>query len=155
MKLCIIGTGYVGLVSGTCFSDLGNKVYCVDKDPSKIKMLNSGISPIFEPGLNELIKKNHSSGRLIFTTILEKALNNSNVIFICVGTPNIKGSQEVDLKYVFSAINEIAKKTKSKKYTVGVDGPKFTGGSVPFVPGVIGKVVKTKKIIDYVKKKLR
>ena len=118
MKLCIIGTGYVGLVSGTCFSDLGNKVYCVDKDPSKIKMLNSGISPIFEPGLNEIIKKNHSSGRLIFTTNLEKALNNSNVIFICVGTPNIKGSQEVDLKYVFSAINEIAKKTKSKKIIV-------------------------------------
>ena len=92
MKLCMIGTGYVGLVSGTCFADIGNHVYCVDKDISKINNLNSGISPIYEPGLNELIKKNHLAKRLIFTTDLKKAINASDIIFICVGTPNKKGT---------------------------------------------------------------
>ena len=95
MKLCMIGTGYVGLVSGTCFSDLGNKVYCVDKDLEKIKKLNSGISPIYEPGLNELIKKNHNAGRLFFTTNLKEAIKKSDIIFICVGTPTKKKSQGV------------------------------------------------------------
>ena len=90
MKLCMIGTGYVGLVSGTCFSDIGNKVYCVDKSLDKIKKLNSGISPIYEPGLNELIQKNYKAGRLIFTTNLKNAVQNSDIIFICVGTPNKK-----------------------------------------------------------------
>ena len=83
MNLCMIGTGYVGLVSGTCFADLGNKVICVDKD-KKIKKLNSGISPIYEPGLDELIKKNHISGRLTFSNDLKKAVNRSDLIFICV-----------------------------------------------------------------------
>ena len=71
MKLCMIGTGYVGLVSGTCFADIGNQVYCVDKDINKIKKLNSGVSPIYEPGLDELIKKNFIAKRLIFTTDLK------------------------------------------------------------------------------------
>ena len=75
MKLCMIGTGYVGLVSGTCFADIGNQVYCVDNDVSKIKKLNSNISPIYEPGLNELIKKNFLARRLFFTTDLKKAVN--------------------------------------------------------------------------------
>ena len=88
MNLCMIGTGYVGLVSGTCFADLGNKVYCVDKDIDKIKKLNLSISPIYEPGLDELIKKNRSDGRLIFTDNLKKAVKDSDIIFICVGTPN-------------------------------------------------------------------
>ena len=73
----MIGTGYVGLVSGTCFSDLGNKVYCIDKDIKKIGKLNSGISPIYEPGLNELIKKNYDAGRLFFTTNLNYAIKKS------------------------------------------------------------------------------
>ena len=90
MKLCMIGTGYVGLVSGTCFADLGNKVYCVDKDINKINMLNSGTSPIYEPGLNEIIKKNFNVGRLIFTSNLKDAIKKSDIIFICVGTPNKK-----------------------------------------------------------------
>ena len=90
MKLCMIGTGYVGLVSGTCFADIGNQVYCVDKDISKINKLNLGISPIYEPGLNELIKKNYIAKRLIFTTDLKKAVNASDIIFICVGTPTKK-----------------------------------------------------------------
>ena len=83
MKICMIGTGYVGLVSGTCFADLGNNVYCVDKNKNKIDMLNSSNIPIYEPGLEELIKKNYRAGRLKFTTNLSLAVNNSDIIFIC------------------------------------------------------------------------
>ena len=108
MKLCMIGTGYVGLVSGTCFADIGNQVYCVDKNISKINNLNSGISPIYEPGLNELIKKNYSAKRLFFTTDLKKAVNASDIIFICVGTPTNKKSIKVDLSDVYTAIKEIS-----------------------------------------------
>ena len=118
MKICMIGTGYVGLVTGTCFADIGNKVYCVDKDKNKINNLNSGISTIFEPGLDEIIQNNHESGRLIFTTSLSSAVNNSDIIFICVGTPKKKGSQSVDLTYVYSAIKAISKVTKKKKIIV-------------------------------------
>jgi UDPglucose 6-dehydrogenase len=118
MKLCMIGTGYVGLVSGTCFADIGNTVICVDKDIKKIDKLNSGISPIYEPGLDELIKKNHDAGRLIFTDNLKKAVLNSDLIFICVGTPTKKKSQEVDLSYVFKAIREIALNAKNKKIII-------------------------------------
>ena len=82
MKLCMIGTGYVGLVSGTCFADIGNQVYCVDKDTSKINKLNLCVSPIYEPGLDELIKKNYKAKRLIFTTDLKKAVNSSDITFI-------------------------------------------------------------------------
>ena len=84
MKLCMIGTGYVGLVSGVCFSDVGNKVYCVDKDEKKIDLLNNGKVPIYEPGLEEILKKNHRQKRLIFTSDLKKAVNNSDIIFICL-----------------------------------------------------------------------
>ena len=87
MKLCILGTGYVGLVSGACFSDLGNTVFCVDKDVNKINLLNEGIIPIYEPGLDELVKKNHKQKRLIFTTNIENAIKKSDIVFICVGTP--------------------------------------------------------------------
>ena len=118
MKLCMIGTGYVGLVSGTCFADLGNKVVCVDKDTKKIEKLNSGKSPIYEPGLSELIKKNYNAGRLSFTTNLSKAVNGADLIFICVGTPNLKNSQQVDLSYVFHAIKDVAKSAKSKKIII-------------------------------------
>jgi len=111
----MIGTGYVGLVSGTCFADIGNKVFCVDNNKSKIEMLNSGKSPIYEPGLDEMISKNHKAGRLIFTSDLRKAVNNSDLIFICVGTPNIKGSDTVNLKFVFKSIKDLAKCSKSKK----------------------------------------
>ncbi len=115
MKLCMIGTGYVGLVSGTCFADIGNQVICVDKDTNKINKLNLGKSPIYEPGLNELIKKNYQAKRLIFTTDIEKAINQSDIIFICVGTPSKKGSLEVDLSYVMSCVREILRFSKKKK----------------------------------------
>ena len=90
MKLCMIGTGYVGLVSGVCFSDIGNVVYCVDKDKSKIDSLNNGNVPIYEPGLEEILRRNHKKKRLIFTTNLKEAVNKSDIIFICVGTPTKK-----------------------------------------------------------------
>ena len=139
MKLCMIGTGYVGLVSGTCFADLGNKVYCVDKDEKKINELNSGFSPIFEPGLEEIIKKNYDSGRLIFTTNLKEALKDANIIFICVGTPTLKNSQSVNLKFVYNAVKEIAKFSKNKKIII-------TKSTVPVGTGdEIEKILKKLK----------
>ena len=111
----MIGTGYVGLVSGTCFADIGNQVICVDKDTNKINKLNLGKSPIYEPGLNELIKKNYQAKRLIFTTDIQKAINQSDIIFICVGTPSKKGSLKVDLSYVMSCVREILRFSKKKK----------------------------------------
>ena len=118
MKLCMIGTGYVGLVSGTCFADIGHTVYCVDKDINKIEKLNSGQSPIYEPGLDELIKENYRAKRLFFTTNISEALNKSDIIFICVGTPNKKNSLSVDLSYVYNAAKEIFKFSKNKKIIV-------------------------------------
>ena len=135
----MIGTGYVGLVSGTCFADIGNQVYCVDKDLSKINALNSGVSPIYEPGLDELIKKNFLSKRLIFTNDLKKAVNASDLIFICVGTPNKKGSLKVDLSYVYKCTKEILSHAKTKKIIV-------TKSTVPIGTGdEIEKIIKKKK----------
>jgi UDPglucose 6-dehydrogenase len=137
----MIGTGYVGLVSGTCFADLGNKVYCVDKDKIKIQKLNLGISPIFEPGLDEIIKNNYKAGRLIFTTDFALAVNKSDIIFICVGTPNKKNSLSVDLSYVFKAVKEIAKCTKRKKIII-------TKSTVP-----VGTGDEIEKILKRIRKK--
>ena len=132
----MIGTGYVGLVSGTCFADIGHQVYCIDNDASKIDKLNLGISPIYEPGLNELIKKNYLAKRLIFTTDLTKAVNSSDIIFICVGTPTKKGSLNVDLSFVFKSVKEIISSTQNKKIIV-------TKSTVPIGTGdEIEKVIK-------------
>ena len=106
MKLCMIGTGYVGLVSGTCFADIGNEVVCVDKDDKKIKKLNQGNSPIYEPGLNELIKKNFEAKRLSFTIDINKAISVSDIIFICVGTPTKKNQ----LKLIYLLFINVQKK---------------------------------------------
>ena len=114
----MIGTGYVGLVSGTCFADIGNQVYCVDKDKNKIDKLNSGFSPIYEPGLDELIQKNFNASRLIFTTDIKKAINSSDLIFICVGTPTKKGSLKVDLSFVYKCVKEILRHTNKKKIII-------------------------------------
>jgi UDPglucose 6-dehydrogenase len=139
MKICMIGTGYVGLVSGSCFADIGHQVYCVDKDESKINKLNSGISPIYEPGLDELIQKNYKAKRLTFTTDLKKAITASDIIFICVGTPNIKGSLKVDLSFVFKCTKEILSITKKKKIIV-------TKSTVPVGTGDrIEKIIKKKR----------
>ena len=124
----MIGTGYVGLVSGACFADLGNDVVCVDKDIFKINKLKKGIIPIYEPGLSELVKKNYKSGRLSFTTNLSEAIKNSQVIFICVGTPTKKNSNAADLSQVFNVAKEIGKFIKSFKIIV-------TKSTVPVTTG--------------------
>ena len=135
----MIGTGYVGLVSGTCFADIGHTVYCVDKNIIKIDKLNSGKSPIYEPGLDELIKENSQAKRLFFTTNLSEALNKSDIIFICVGTPNKNKSLSVDLSYVFKVVKEIKKFSKNKKIIV-------TKSTVPVGTGdLIEKHLKNKK----------
>lgn len=104
----MIGTGYVGLVSGVCFADFGHQVICVDKDPSKIKVLNDGGVPIYEPGLKNLVAKNVRQGRLEFTTELDDAVKNADAVFIAVGTPSRRGDGHADLSYVYAAAKEIA-----------------------------------------------
>ena len=108
MKLCMIGTGYVGLVSGACFSDLGNEVVCVDKDENKINNLKNSIIPIYEPGLEELVKKNYKAGRLSFTTDLSSAVKKSKIVFICVGTPTSNKKGSADLRYVYNVVAELS-----------------------------------------------
>ena len=108
MKLCMIGTGYVGLVSGVCFADLGNEVICVDQNLKKIESLSKGHIPIYEPGLTELVVKNYNSKRLKFSTNLKKSIKDSDLIFICVGTPTKKGGSSADLSQVFKVAKEIS-----------------------------------------------
>ncbi len=147
MKLCMIGTGYVGLVSGVCFSDLGNTVYCVDKDINKINSLNKGLVPIYEPGLEEILKKNYKQKRLFFTTDIKKAVFNSDIIFICVGTPTRNNSNSADLKHVYNVARELKKIIKKYKIIV-------TKSTVPVTTGdkieKILKNLKNKKFIDVV-----
>ncbi len=147
MRLCIIGTGYVGLVSGTCFADLGNKVYCVDKDLKKLNKLKNAISPIYEPGLDDLIHNNFKAKRLTFTDDLKKAVKESQIIFICVGTPTKKGSNLVDLSQVYNVTKTISKYIKSYKIIV-------TKSTVPVTTGdqiekIISKKVK-KSLFDVI-----
>lgn len=108
MKIAMIGTGYVGLVSGVCFSDFGHEVVCVDKNPDKIGQLNKGIVPIYEPGLDRLMESNVAAGRLSFTTDLAAAVAGADAVFIAVGTPTRRGDGHADLSYVLSAAEEIA-----------------------------------------------
>jgi|TARA_B110000003_G_scaffold183716_1_gene182740 UDPglucose 6-dehydrogenase len=147
MKLCMIGTGYVGLVSGVCFSDIGNKVYCVDKDKDKINSLNNGHVPIYEPGLEEILKRNHRQKRLIFTSDLKNAVSNSDIIFICVGTPTKKNGNSADLKFVFKVVNELKKIITKYKIII-------TKSTVPVTTGdKIEKILiklKNKKLVDVV-----
>ena len=109
MKIAMIGTGYVGLVSGVCFSDFGHDVVCVDKDPKKIDRLNAGEIPIFEPGLEALMAKNVAAGRLTFTLDLAAAVKGADAVFIAVGTPTRRGDGHADLVYVYAAAEEVAR----------------------------------------------
>ncbi|MDC0351324.1 UDP-glucose/GDP-mannose dehydrogenase family protein [Candidatus Pelagibacter sp.] len=147
MKLCMIGTGYVGLVSGVCFSDLGNTVYCVDNNKNKINLLNEGKIPIYEPGLEEILKKNYKEKRLIFTTDLKKAVLNSDIIFICVGTPTLKNSDSADLKYVYNVVKQLKKIISKYKIIV-------TKSTVPLCTGdKIEKILNNlinKNLVDVV-----
>jgi len=139
MKICIIGTGYVGLVSGACFADLGNSVWCVDNNKEMIDLLNSNQVPFFEPGLEELVSKNFSSGRLKFTTNLKLAVRNSDIIFICVGTPTSKKNHSADLQHVFKAATEVSKYFNKFKIIV-------TKSTVPVTTGdKIEKLISKKK----------
>ena len=108
MRIVVIGTGYVGLVSGACFADFGHQVTCVDKDPKKIEMLEDGIMPIWEPGLDSLVDANVKKGRLTFTTELAPSLPEADAVFIAVGTPSRRGDGHADLTYVFAAVKELA-----------------------------------------------
>src|SRR6056297_4003190 len=112
MKIAVVGTGYVGLVSGVCFSDFGHEVVCVDKDAAKVARLRSGEVPIYEPGLDELIAKNTEAGRLSFTTDLEEALEGAGAAFIAVGTPARRGDGHADLTYVMAVAQDIAQTAK-------------------------------------------
>lgn len=108
MKIAMIGTGYVGLVSGVCFSDFGHDVVCVDKDPDKIALLKQGQVPIYEPGLEALMIKNVAAGRLSFTLDLAAAIDGAEAVFIAVGTPTRRGDGHADLTYVMAAAKAIA-----------------------------------------------
>ncbi|MFM7821478.1 MAG: UDP-glucose dehydrogenase family protein, partial [Candidatus Fonsibacter sp.] len=141
MKICFIGTGYVGLVSGVCFSDLGNSVICIDKDREKLTQLENGDIPIFEPGLSELVRKNLDAGRLSFSDDLIGSIKKSDIVFIAVGTPTAKDGVSADLSQVFSVAKLISKGIKSHKIIV-------TKSTVP-----IGTGDKIEKILNKNKKK--
>jgi len=112
MRIAMIGTGYVGLVSGACFADFGHSVTCVDKDSSKIDGLHAGVMPIWEPGLEALVKANAERGRLTFTTDVVEGVEEAEAVFIAVGTPARRGDGHADLTYVFEAVRELAKVIK-------------------------------------------
>ena len=139
MKLCMIGTGYVGLVSGVCFSDLGNDVICVDKDLNKIKNLKKGIIPIYEPGLDELVLKNFKNKRLKFSTNLNESVSKSDIIFICVGTPTKKNSSAADLSQVYNVAKEITGSISKFKIII-------TKSTVPVTTGDEIEKIISKKI---------
>ena len=135
----MIGTGYVGLVSGVCFSDLGNDVICVDKDINKINNLKKGMIPIYEPGLEEIVLKNYKNKRLNFSTDLKNSIKKSDIIFICVGTPTRKNGNSADLSQVFSVGREISKYINKFKIII-------TKSTVPVTTGDELEKIISKKI---------
>ena len=139
MKLCMIGTGYVGLVSGVCFSDLGNDVICVDKDQDKINNLQKGIIPIYEPGLQELALKNFKNKKLKFSTDLKNSIKKSDIIFICVGTPIKKNGIGADLSQIYSVSKEISKSINRFKIII-------TKSTVPVTTGDEIEKILLKKV---------
>ena len=144
MRIAMIGTGYVGLVSGACFSEFGITVTCVDKDVSKIERLKRGIMPIYEPGLDQLVEANVKAGRLSFTTDLKPAVAEADAVFIAVGTPSRRGDGHADLSYVYGAAKEIAEALTH--YTVVV-----TKSTVPVGTGrEVARIIKeTRKDADF------
>ncbi len=138
----MIGTGYVGLVSGVCFSDLGNDVICVDKDLKKINNLKKGIVPIYEPGLEELVLKNYKNKRLNFSTNLKESVKKSDIVFICVGTPTKKNSNSADLSQVYAAAKEISKSINKFKIIINKSTVPVTTGDE--IEKIISKKVNKK-----------
>ena len=135
----MIGTGYVGLVSGVCFSDLGNDVICVDKDQNKINNLQKGIIPIYEPGLEELVIKNYKNKKLKFSTDLDNSIKKSDIVFICVGTPTKKNGIGADLSQIYSVSKEISKSINKFKIII-------TKSTVPVTTGDEIEKILLKKI---------
>ena len=134
----MIGTGYVGLVSGVCFSDLGNDVICVDKDQNKINLLKKGKIPIYEPGLSELVVKNYKNKRLSFSSDLRTSVKNSDIIFICVGTPTKKNGSSADLSQIFNVAKELSSSINKFKIII-------TKSTVPVTTGdEIEKIISKK-----------
>ena len=141
MKIAVIGTGYVGLVSGACFSEFGHSVTCVDKDGGKVERLHEGIMPIYEPGLDALVERNCEAGRLFFTTDLKEAMQGAEAVFIAVGTPSRRGDGHADLQYVFAAVEELAQHISH--HTVVV-----TKSTVPVGTGAEIKKLLAGKVAD-------
>ena len=117
MNICVVGTGYVGLVTGTVFADLGNEVVCVDKDEAKIAGLKKGVMPIYEPGLEEMVTRNVEDRRLTFTTDIDHGIERGDVVFICVGTPPLE-TGEPDMTQVVNAARDIARSLDRYKVVV-------------------------------------
>ena len=138
MRVTMVGTGYVGLVSGACFADFGHQVICVDKDAGKIDRLHQGIMPIFEPGLEDLVASNVKAGRLSFTTDLGTAVQDADAVFIAVGTPSRRGDGHADLSYVEQAAREIA--GHMQRYTVIVNKSTVPVGTGDLVESIVRSV---------------
>lgn len=145
MKLAVIGTGYVGLVTGTCFAEMGNDVICVDNDSKKIEILNNGGIPIWEPGLEEMVKRNHQQKRLNFTTDIKKAVENSDILFIAVGTPPGEDGS-ADLQYVLAVAKDIA--AYMDGYKIVVDKSTVPVGTADKVTETVNNVLKERNV-DY------
>ncbi len=143
MKIAVVGVGYVGLVTGTCFAEMGNHVICVDIDPVKIETLKSGKIPIYEPGLEEMVKRNAESGRLFFTTDIKKAVEESLVIFIAVGTPPDEDGS-ADLQYVVSVARDIAR--YMNEYKVVVDKSTVPVGTADIVKKEISAILEERGV---------
>ena len=143
MKISIIGTGYVGLVSGTCFAQMGNSVICVDVDEKKVKDLESGIIPIYEPNLEEMVIENFKNGSLKFTTDIKKALDISNVCFIAVGTP-MGEDGSADLKYVLAVAKSIGE--NMNKHTYIIDKSTVPVGTADKVRAEVKKALKKRNL---------
>ena len=138
MNITMLGTGYVGLVSGTCFSEFGFDVCCVDKDKDKINNLKNDIIPIYEPGLQNLVKKNKNSGRLTFSDEIDQNIKKADIVFIAVGTPSRRGDGHADLTYVYEAAEKIAKNLDG--YTVIVNKSTVPVGTGAEVKNIIKKI---------------
>jgi UDPglucose 6-dehydrogenase len=147
MNITMLGTGYVGLVSGTCFSEFGFDVCCVDKDKDKINNLKNDIIPIYEPGLQNLVKKNKNSGRLSFSNDIDQNIKKADIVFIAVGTPSRRGDGHADLTYVYEAAEKIAKNLDG--YTVIVNKSTVPVGTGAEVKNIIKKI-NPKALFDVV-----
>ena len=143
MKIAMVGSGYVGLVSGACFADFGHTVVCIDKDQSKIDRLHDGIMPIYEPGLAELVESNVKAGRLSFTTSLAEGIKDANAIFIAVGTPSRRGDGHADLSFVHAVAREIGENLANDVVVVTKSTvPVGTGDEVERIIGESGSSYK-------------